>query len=108
MPEITREQAIETITHEICEILPDNEVVVVYNEMFPREKVNPEEARRNPQPLRDRMATAVANSREDGLTRLWSVMIPRHMGIWYNEEDDLYVYTTLEEYQREREQEGDW
>lgn len=101
MPVLTRDQAVELLTREVREDMPIDEVGGVYNEMFPNAKVDLDEALRNPQPLREKMATYLAGLEPALLVHEWSLVIPRHLGPWYNEEDDVYNYTPMEEFKSE-------
>jgi hypothetical protein len=93
MPVVTKEQALELLTNEVREKLPADEVLEVYNELFPDKPYTEEEAQEDVTPLIEELVDHI--HREQGIDEvmeLWGLIIPKHRNIWYDEEEDRIHY----------------
>jgi hypothetical protein len=92
MPEVNRAKALELLTQAV-EKFPADELLEVYNEVFPNDPASEEEAQEAPQALVERLAEhinrrlAVAD-----LVDFWGLIFPRHRDIEYDDEEDRIHY----------------
>jgi hypothetical protein len=90
---VTRDQAIELLTRQVQEKLPNDELVEIYNEVFRYKPATEQEARRNSGSLAEQLV-AYLNSGlgMDEIVDLWRLILPAHRNIWYNEEEEQIHY----------------
>jgi len=93
MPVITVDQALELLTREVQQKLPADEVVEVYNDVFPETPSTEYEANANVEHLIEQIVAYITGERgQEDIVYLWGLIFPRHRNIWYNEEDDRLYY----------------
>jgi hypothetical protein len=98
MPVLTKDQALELLTHEVQEKFGADELLEVYNEVFPDHPYTEEQAREDSGPLIEQLVEHINGGLEiDQITDLWRVICPRHRNVWYNEEEERIHYNEEEE-----------
>jgi hypothetical protein len=98
MPEATKEQALDLLTREVREKFDQLETLEVYNELFPDDARPFEEAPQDVRPLTERLVEHIRSRTEEAeIADLWSLIIPRHRRVWYNEEEELIHYNEHED-----------
>jgi hypothetical protein len=96
MPAVNQSQAQELLAGEVRKFDAD-ELLEVYNEVFPDHASTAEEAHENPAPLVERLVDHIHSGLEiDELIDLWGVILPRHHNLWYDEEEDKINYHEAE------------
>jgi hypothetical protein len=93
MPVITQEQALEQMTNEVQEKLPADELLEVYNEIFPNDPYTAEEVERDSGPLIERLVNHI--NREQGIDEvmeLWRLIFLKYRNVWYDEEEERIHY----------------
>ena len=89
MPVVTKEQALELLTHEVRENLGADEVLEVYNEVFPDDPHTAEESG----PLIEQLVGHINGGLEmDEVMDLWGLIFPKHRNVWYDEEEERIHY----------------
>jgi hypothetical protein len=91
MPTIARTEALEQLAKEVERFAPD-ELLEVYNEMFPKNPSTEEAVRKDPRPLVERIVTYLKSLEMDMLVLMWRLIFIKHSDAWYNEEDDLIYF----------------
>ena len=87
MPGVTKEQALGLLTNEVQEKLGADELLEVYNEVFPDDPYTEEEAHEDATPLVEQLVDHINGGLEiDVLMDLWRLIIPKHHNVWYDEE----------------------
>jgi ATP-dependent protease Clp ATPase subunit len=93
MPAITREEAIEQMVRAV-ESFPADELIELYNELFPKEAVpftTPAEA---VAPLAARIVAYLRGDRGmDQIVELLSLIVPRRRRVYYDETEDKIHYS---------------
>jgi hypothetical protein len=93
MPVVTKEQALELMTNEVQEKLGADELLEVYNEVFPDDSHTEEEAREDATPLIEQLVARINSGLEiDVLMDLWRLICPRHRNLWYDDVEDRLHY----------------
>ena len=93
MPVVTKEQALELLTNKVQEKLGADELLEVYNEVFPDDPSTEEEAHEDVTPLIEQLVAHINSGLEiDVLMDLWALIIPKHRNIWYDEVEDRIHY----------------
>lgn len=94
MPVITKEQVLELLTNEVQEKFGADELLEVYNEVFPDNPRTEEEADEDVAPLIEQLVAHINSGLEiDVLMELWWLIIPKHHNIWYDEVEDRFNYS---------------
>lgn len=97
MPVVTKDQALELLTHELKEALGADELLEVYKEIFPAGPLAEEEAHQDRTPLTEQLVGHVNSGLEiDEVIDLWGLIFPRHRNVWYDEEVEGLHYTEAE------------
>jgi hypothetical protein len=93
MPVLTKDQALELLTHEVQEKFGTDELLEVYNELFPDNPYTEEEAHEDLTPLIEQLVDHAKSRLEiDEITDLWGLIFPMHRNIWYDEEEERLYY----------------
>jgi hypothetical protein len=92
MPVISKEHAVERMTQQVEQFEAD-ELLEVYNELFPKEPRTEAEVRADAVPLVKRINEYIGGRAIDELVELWSFIFPgRYRNIWYDEEAEGIHY----------------
>jgi hypothetical protein len=98
MPEITRDHAVQRLVPEIASMRP-NDLVEVYNELFPTEPTTGEQARQNRSRVLGRINDHIAKGLyPEEIVSLWNVTFPKDRYASYDEESDKIRYGEPVEY----------
>jgi hypothetical protein len=93
MPVVTKEQALELLTQEVQEKLGADELLEVYNEVFPDDPYTEEEAHEDVTPLIEQLVAHINSGLEiDVLMDLWGLLFPKHRNVWYDDEEERIHY----------------
>jgi hypothetical protein len=93
MPVVTKAQALELLTNEVQEKLAADEILEVYNEVFPDDLHTLEEAQENSAPLVERLVDHIKGGLEiDEVMDLWGLIFPKHRNVWYDDEEERIHY----------------
>jgi hypothetical protein len=91
MPTATVNEALKILTDTIPKFDAD-ELVEIYNDVFRKDQRTVEEARKDPSPLIARLVDYIHSREVSSLPRLWNLIFPAHINVWYNEEDEQLYY----------------
>jgi hypothetical protein len=92
MPAVTKDKALELLTNEVQEKLGTDELLEVYNEVFPDDPYT-EEVHEDAMPLIERLVDHVNRGLEtDEVIDLWGLIFPRHRNVWYDDEEERLHY----------------
>jgi hypothetical protein len=93
MPAISKDQAIEQLTKEVEENLPADELLEVYNELFPEDPHPTEHANEDRSPLVQRIVDHLhSDLAVDEMVDVWNLVFPKHRNVWYEEEEERFHY----------------
>jgi hypothetical protein len=93
MPVVTKDGALELLTNEVQEKLGADELLEVYNEVFPDNPSTEEAAHEDVTPLIERLVDHVNSGLEiDEVIDLWGLIFPRRRNVWYDEEEERLHY----------------
>jgi hypothetical protein len=93
MPVVTKEQALELLTNEVQEKLGADELLEVYNELFPDDPYTEEETHKDVTPLIEQLVDHINCGLEiDELMDLWRLIVPKHYNLWYDEVKERIHY----------------
>jgi hypothetical protein len=93
MATVTRKQAIDIMTKQVQEHFGVDELLEVHNELFPDRPFTEEEALQNYTPLVTRIVDHLNGRLEpEELVDLWSLIIPGHRKVWYDEEEERFHF----------------
>ncbi len=93
MPVVTKEQALELLTNEVQEKFGADELLEVYNEVFPDDPYTEAEANENVTPLIEQLVDHINSGQEiDEVMDLWRLIFPKHRNVWYDEEAERIHY----------------
>lgn len=92
MPTIAKQDAIKQLTQAVEVATPDD-LVEIYNELFPQHPSTEEEAAKDSRAL----VNVIVEHIDDGLEiqeilDLWNVIYPRHRSVWFDEEENRVHY----------------
>ncbi len=88
MSSISRSEAVATLNDQFSR-LTDDDLVEVYNELFPEEPVNEDAVRRQRDTVVQRIVGHVRQGLEtEEIVDLWNVVFPRARSVWYDEADE--------------------
>jgi len=89
MPTISVDAAAEKLTHAIEDMHADN-LLQVYNELFPDEPATEDEAYDDVTHLVEQISDHIRKGLEpEEIVDLWNVVFPQDRGVYFNEEDNL-------------------
>jgi hypothetical protein len=93
MPVVTKDKALELLTKEVQEKLGTDELLEVYNEVFPDDPHTELEVREDPTPLIEQLVHHVISGLEiDEVIDLWGLIFPKHRNVWYDDEEERLHY----------------
>jgi len=93
MPVVNKDRALELLTSEVQEKLGADEVLEVYNEVFPDDPHTEEAAHGDVTPMIERLVDHVNRGLEIAeVIDLWGLIFPRHRNVWYDEEEERIHY----------------
>jgi hypothetical protein len=93
MPAITKDKALELLAGEVQENLGADELLEVYNEVFPDHPYTDEKAHDDPSPLIAQLVARIRSGLEiEEVLDLWGLIFPRHRNVWYDEEEERIHY----------------
>jgi hypothetical protein len=84
MPVVSKDQAIELLTREVEENFRADELLEVYNELFPDDPHTAEEARRGVAPLIGRIVGHICHLAIEEIVDRWGLVFPKHRNVWYD------------------------
>lgn len=94
MPLVTKDRALELLSQQIQEKFGIDELIEVYNEVFPEAPCTEGEAHEDSQPLIQGLVKHVSSGLEmDEVVDLWGLIFPKHRDVWYDEEEERLHYT---------------
>jgi hypothetical protein len=94
MPVITKDQALELLTNEVQENLGADEVLEVYNEVFPDDPYAEKKAPEDSCPLIEHLVDHINSGLHiEEIIDLWGLIFPRHRNVWYDDEEERIHYT---------------
>ena len=92
MATIMKPQAVDRLAQAV-KVAPPDELVEIYNELFPEDPTNEDEANEDPPALVKRIVAHIDNGLEvQEILDLWNVIFPLHRRVWFDEEQDLIHY----------------
>ena len=92
MATITKQQAVDRLTPAVSEARPDD-LVEIYNELFPGNPATEDEANTNPSALLEKIVAHIDNGLEvQEILDLWHVIFPKHRRVWFDEDECLLHY----------------
>ena len=93
MPVVTKEQALKLLTNEVQKRLGADELLEVYNEVFPDDPHTEEESHEDVTPLIAQLVDHINSGLEiDVVMDLWELIFPQHRNVWYDEEEERIHY----------------
>jgi hypothetical protein len=93
MPVVTRDKALELLANAVQEKLDTDELLEVYNEVFPDGPYSKEDAQNDRWPLIEQLVAHIHGGLEiDEVVDLWGLIFPRDRNVWYDEEEDRIHY----------------
>jgi hypothetical protein len=93
MPVVTKDKALELLTNEVQEKFGADELLEVYNEVFPDEPYTDEEAHEDVTPLIEQLVDHVNSGLGvEEVIDLWGLIFPRHRNVWYDDEEERLHY----------------
>ena len=92
MPTITLDAATDRLTHAVEEMHADD-LLQIYNELFPDEPASEEEAYEDVTPLVEHIVEHIDQGLQpEEVVDLWNVAFPKIPQVYFNEEDGLLHY----------------
>jgi hypothetical protein len=92
MATITKQQAVDQLNQAVGEAGPDD-LVEIYNELFPKTPTTEDQANENPTALLKTIRAHIDRGLEvEEILDLWNVIFPTHRGVWYDEDEGLIHY----------------
>jgi hypothetical protein len=93
MPDMTKQQALALLTNAVQENFPADELLEVYNEVFPKRACSAEEAHEGSGLLIEQLVEHIQSGLGiDVILDLWSLIFLRHRNVWYDEEEERIHY----------------
>ncbi len=88
MPAVSKDRALELLTHEVREKFGADELLEVYNEVFPNDPSTEEAAHGAVTPMTERLVDHVNSGLDIAeVIDFWRLIFPRHRKVWYDEEE---------------------
>ena len=92
METIPKQQAVNLLSQAVQEAHPDD-LVEIYNELFPEDPTSEDEVNENPSALVQKIVAHIDSGLEvEEVLDLWNVMFPKHRKVWFDEEEGLIHY----------------
>jgi len=93
MPAVSKDQAIELLTREVEENLGTEDLLEVYNELFPKDPYTEEEVAADETPLIEQLVEHLHSGLEsEEIVDLWNLIFPKHRNVRYDEEERQIHY----------------
>ena len=93
MPTVNKEQALELLTGALQETLDTDELLEVYNEVFPDQTHTEEEAHEDSFRLVEQLVDHIDSVLEiEEIIDLWGLILPKHRNVWYDDEEEKIHY----------------
>ena len=97
MTTIKIDAAVEKLAHTVAEMRADD-LVQVYNELFPDHPVTEVEAGADMRPLSEKIERRLASGVEpEEVVDLWNVVFPESRDVFFNEEEDVLSFESAQE-----------
>lgn len=97
MTTVTRQQAVDLLRKQVEEHFGVDELLEVYNELFPDEPFTEEEANEDHIPLVERIVDHLKSGLEpEEIVDVWPLIFPQHGNVWYDEEEERFHYNESE------------
>jgi hypothetical protein len=97
MAQISRQQAVQKLAHEVASMRPDD-LAEVYNELFPGQPTTEDQARQNKSRLLDRISDHIHRGLQpEEIVDLWSVVFSKDRFVSYDQETDTIRYNEASE-----------
>ena len=92
MATITKQQAVDRLTQAVKKAPPDD-LVEIYNELFPEKPINEDEAKKDPSALVKKIVAHIERGLEvEEILDLRYAILPKHRRVWFDEEKGLFHY----------------
>ena len=92
MATIAKRAAVDRLAHAVKEAHSDD-LVEIYNELFPERPTTEGEANKDPSALVKRIVAHIDNGLEvQEILDLWNVIFPMHRSVWFDEDEELIHY----------------
>lgn len=93
MPMVSKDKALKLLTNQVQKKLGTDELLEVYNEVFPKNPCTEVKARVNSRPLIADLVKHFHGGLEiDEVIDLWRLIFPGHRNVWYDEEEERIHY----------------
>ncbi len=87
MASIQKQAAVDKLTESV-EASHLDDLIEIYNELFPEEPTTEERATQNPAVIRREIIAHMTNGLEvEEILDLWNVIFPAHRDVWFDEDD---------------------
>jgi hypothetical protein len=92
MATMSKQQAVDQLTRAVEKAHVDD-LVEIYNELFPQGPTTEDEANNNPSPLVNKIIDHIGGGLEiEEILDLWSVVFPTRRRAWFDEDEDLFHF----------------
>ena len=92
MATITKQRSVDRLTQAVKMARPED-LVEIYNELFPQAPTTENEATRNPSAFVEKIVAHINNGLEvEEILALWNIIFPRQRKVWFDEDDGLIHY----------------
>jgi antitoxin component of MazEF toxin-antitoxin module len=92
MATITKHQAVHRLTEAVRKASTDD-LVEIYNELFPEKPITEDEAKEDPSTLVQKIVAHIDRGLEvEEILDLRYVILPKHRRVWFDEEEGLIHY----------------
>ena len=93
---MTKQQAVERLTQTVKSAGPDD-LVEIYNDLFPRVPTTEDQANENPSALVEKIIAHIDMGLEvEQILELKYIILPKQRGVWFDEEEGLIHYDEVE------------
>jgi hypothetical protein len=93
MPAVSKQQAEKMLTRGVEQELPTDELLEVYDELFPKDPYPKDEAKKDKAPLVERLVCHINSGLPiTEIMYLLGLVFTKYHHIWYNEIDDCIEY----------------
>lgn len=93
MPVVSTDEALDLLTKQVEDKLGSDDLLEVYNELFPDNPYTEEEVEDDAWPLSEQITDYINRGLEaEEIIELWSLIFPKHRNVWYDEEEGRIHY----------------
>lgn len=93
MPAVNEDRALELLTNAVREKFGADELLEIYNEVFPGDPYTEEAAHEDVTPMIERLVDHVNSGLDiSQVIDLWRLIFTRHRNVWYDEEEERIHY----------------